>query len=95
MIKTCDTCEWSARMSDMCCHNLLAWRKQSESNTCDDWKMHPLVQLGIDSERLRCAKICADRAATLEATAEQYPAGTAVCFAAEARECERRIRGEK
>lgn len=78
MIKTCDTCEWSARMSDMCCHNLLAWRKQPESNTCYDWKVHPLVQLGIDSENARCAKVCADRAAMLESTADQYPAGTGV-----------------
>lgn len=48
-----------------------------------------------EEERARCAQICADRAAMLESTADQYPAGTAVCFAAEARECERRIRGEK
>ena len=55
----------------------------------------PMLQKSIEAERLRCAQICADRAAMLEATADQYPAGTAVCFAAEARECERRIRGEK
>ena len=47
------------------------------------------------SERARCVKIFADLATMLESAADQYPAGTAVCFAAEARECERRIRGKK
>ena len=48
----------------------------------------------VDKVRARCAQICADRAAMLESTADQYPAGTAACFAEEARECERLIRGE-
>ena len=64
--------------------------------TLKDWQdAAKVVDDIIAAERLRCAKICADRAAMLDATADQYPAGTAVCFAAEARECERRIRGEK
>ena len=53
----------------------------------------PMLERAIKEERDHCAKICADRAARLHATADQYPAGTAACFAAEAAECERLIRG--
>ena len=95
MNKTCDNCKYMARHSDLCCLKIADWKLRPESNTCDNWGAHPLVQLGIDIERTRCARICADRAERLAATAEQYPAGTAVCFAAEARECERLIRGEQ
>ena len=61
----------------------------------DEHWLDEQIEAAIEAERLRCAQICADRAAMLESTADQYPAGTAVCFAAEARECERLIRGEK
>ena len=54
----------------------------------------PMLQKSIEAERERCAKICESRAAMLQATADKYPAGTAACFAAEALECERQIRGE-
>lgn len=81
MNKTCDNCKWLAKHCDMCCHAQSNWKGLPESNTCDNWGAHPLVQLGIDIERTRCAKICADIAK--EATG-----------VATARECERLIRGE-
>ncbi len=73
-----------------------------DGHACDkcidfgDWtpcrQLAPIVERIRAEERERCGKICADRAARLSATAEQYPTGTAACFEAEARECERRIR---
>ena len=51
--------------------------------------------IAIEEERVRCADICKARADRLRATAEQYPAGAAACFEAEARKGEREIRGEK
>ena len=54
----------------------------------------PIFAEAMREARERCAQICKARAAMLQATADKYPAGTAACFAAEALECERQIRGE-
>lgn len=58
MNKTCDNCKYMARHSDLCCLKIADWKLRPESNTCDNWGANPLVQLGIDIERTRCAQVC-------------------------------------
>jgi len=58
MNKTCDNCKWLVQYNGMCCHTLSNWKLRPESNTCENWGANPLVQLGIDIERTRCAEIC-------------------------------------
>ena len=63
--------------------------------TLKDWQdAAKVVDDIIAAERLRCAQICADHAATMRAAADKYPAGMAACFVEEALELERRIRGQ-
>lgn len=47
-----------------------------------------------EDEQERCIRVCEFRINELRATADKYPAGTAVCFVAEAQEILRRIKGE-
>lgn len=87
----CDACDYFAS-PDHCCVEPRSVKPCPEIRTCDEFKYEAgvgeVVRLELERERERCARICADRAERLAATAEQYPAGTAACFAAEAREGE-------
>ena len=49
----------------------------------------------VAAERLRCAQICADHAASMKAAADKYPGGTSACFVEEALELERRMRQQR
>jgi len=105
MNKTCDNCKYMARHSDLCCLKIADWKLRPESNTCDNWGAHPLVQLGIDIERTRCAKICEELADRLRSMADLSRAhrgdlnnSEADTFSAQsitAAACAKRIRGEK
>ena len=93
----CDVCDYYS--GDDYCWREPGIAKCPLARTCQHFKYQDLCEKAVEleraAERARCAQVCADRAARLRATADKYPAGTAACFAEEALECERQIRGKQ
>ena len=86
----CHACEYFVS-PDHCWTDTNTVQPCPKERTCNKFEYEDSYGEIVQLERERCAKICLDRAEQLAATAEQYPSGTAACFAEEARECARRI----
>ena len=82
------------RLCSTCTHHETLWC-EPPCSICQNYESMPDWEDAVEAMKERCAAICDAHAAQLQSTADKYPAGTAACFAEEARELGRRMRGEK